>query len=290
MPSVFMSHSWDDKFFVRKLAERLREYGIDVWIDEAELRVGDSLIEKVGNAIQECDYLAAVISHNSVKSSWVQRELAMAMTQEIKGRRVKVLPILIDSAEMPPFLREKLYADFTSPHGFDDALEGLVRAILPEKQGPNRKTPAHREVPVAGLAVSATVEGDGLETFEDIKIVRVDKDQTYQPDPGRSLYHVHFELSTAPPAEWVAIFDAERRFPRHSMWRNAWVEDRYVVVHCPLAEVKAHHAADIATDVASTNAKYREHLHQAATRVARESSRHLQEKAKIDSALDGLQF
>ncbi len=42
-PSVFLSHSWDGKCFARKLAQRLRRNGVDVWIDEAELKVGTHL-------------------------------------------------------------------------------------------------------------------------------------------------------------------------------------------------------------------------------------------------------
>jgi len=38
MPKVFLSHSWKDKAFARKLAEQLRLNGVEVWIDEAEPR------------------------------------------------------------------------------------------------------------------------------------------------------------------------------------------------------------------------------------------------------------
>ncbi|PEU28639.1 hypothetical protein CN532_11480 [Bacillus wiedmannii] len=57
MPSVFLSHSSKDKFFVRKLAERLIHSGVEVWIDEAEIKIGDSLIEKISQGIKGADYL-----------------------------------------------------------------------------------------------------------------------------------------------------------------------------------------------------------------------------------------
>ena len=104
MPSVFLSHSSKDKFFARKLAEGLTNRGVTVWIDEAELRIGDSLIDKISGAIQESDYVAAVLSHNSVSSNWVQKELQLAMTKEIGGKQVVVLPIMIDRCEIPPVL------------------------------------------------------------------------------------------------------------------------------------------------------------------------------------------
>lgn len=126
MPSVFLSHSSDDKPVVRKIADRLRQQGIRVWIDEAEIHVGESLIEKISEAIHDTDFVAAIISKRSVNSSWVQKELSLAMTKEISGKRVVVLPILIERCELPFFLSDKLYADLTSPDGFE---AGLIRLI-----------------------------------------------------------------------------------------------------------------------------------------------------------------
>jgi len=56
MPSIFMPHSSKDKFFVRQLASRLKMKGVQVWIDEAEINVGESLLEKIGDAIRDTDY------------------------------------------------------------------------------------------------------------------------------------------------------------------------------------------------------------------------------------------
>ena len=45
-PSVFMSHSHTDKPFARRLSADLGALGAHVWLDEAELKVGDSLFER----------------------------------------------------------------------------------------------------------------------------------------------------------------------------------------------------------------------------------------------------
>lgn len=66
--SIFLSHSSKDKFFVRTLAEHLNRYGINVWLDEAEINIGDSLTEKIGKAIESTDYVGVVLSHNSINS------------------------------------------------------------------------------------------------------------------------------------------------------------------------------------------------------------------------------
>jgi hypothetical protein len=84
--SIFMSHSSKDKFFVRTLAEHLEKSGINVWLDEAEINIGDSLTEKIGEAIESTDYVGVILSHNSISSEWVQRELQIALQKEIKGK------------------------------------------------------------------------------------------------------------------------------------------------------------------------------------------------------------
>lgn len=114
MQSIFLSHNWSDKPFARKLANDLKKAGIRAWLDEAELMVGDSLIEKIGVTILEIDYLGVILSRNSISSEWVQREVEIALTQEIEGRQVKVLPILIEDCLLPPFLRGKLYCDMST--------------------------------------------------------------------------------------------------------------------------------------------------------------------------------
>jgi hypothetical protein len=45
--SVFLSHNEKDKPFVKKLARDLDSHGVKYWLDEAEINVGDSLIEKI---------------------------------------------------------------------------------------------------------------------------------------------------------------------------------------------------------------------------------------------------
>jgi hypothetical protein len=123
---VFLCHSSKDKPFVRTLASRLRTYGVRVWLDEAEIRLGDSLTGRIGSALDECDYVAVVLSSDSVNSEWVQRELQVALHREFEERKVVVLPLVLQKVRMPSFLRDKLYADFTE----DDDFEGSFRQVL----------------------------------------------------------------------------------------------------------------------------------------------------------------
>ena len=161
MSSIFLSHSWHDKSFARRLAQDLRSYGIRVWIDEAEIRVGDSLVEKIRSGIDETEYVGAIISSRSVQSEWVRRELDIAMNKEIAGHQVKVLPILIEgNLDLPGFLLGKAFADFRPPHPYYDGLTALLRRLLPDQ---NITSPSSRSVnnivPEEGPIHQPSIEG-----------------------------------------------------------------------------------------------------------------------------------
>src|SRR4051794_39132022 len=89
--SIFISYSHGDKAIACKLADGLTKYGLRVWIDEGELMIGDSIIDRVSNAIAEVHFVVAPVSRNSVKSSWCQKEIALALTGGLKRRGVKIL-------------------------------------------------------------------------------------------------------------------------------------------------------------------------------------------------------
>lgn len=127
--SVFLSHNSEDKSFVRKLASDLETHNIRYWIDEAEIKVGESLIEKIRQGIDDVDYVAVILSPNSIASTWVQREIDVAMTQEIQGKRIKVLPIMYKNCELPGFLLGKKYANFTEESAYVKSFQELVESM-----------------------------------------------------------------------------------------------------------------------------------------------------------------
>lgn len=129
-PSVFLSYSSKDKQFVRSLAHNLRKQKISVWLDEVEIRVGQSLIEKLREAIDSVDFVIVVLSRHSIRSAWVLKELDIAMMREITTRKTKVLPILKEKVELPGFLEGKRYLDFTTRGARARSFAKLVEDVL----------------------------------------------------------------------------------------------------------------------------------------------------------------
>lgn len=123
---IFLSHSSPDKEFVRMLAHDLKRYGLKVWFDEWEIKVGDSLRKKISTGIVESAWLVVILSKNSVQSSWVQIELNAALAIELESKNVFVLPVMLDDCDIPLFLKDKLYADFRKDYQF-----GLQKLLEP---------------------------------------------------------------------------------------------------------------------------------------------------------------
>jgi hypothetical protein len=132
LKKIFLCHSSSDKIFVDRLAFDLEKVNVGVWYDKWEIRVGDSLIEKIQDGLESHDYLAIILSAESVISEWVKKELHSALIKEIAEKKIVVLPCLIQDCSIPPFLREKKYADFRK--SYEDGFTDLLLAIFPESK------------------------------------------------------------------------------------------------------------------------------------------------------------
>lgn len=124
---IFISYSHADKEFVDRLAIEFVKNKVHVWIDKWELNIGDSITNKIEEAITDASHLIIVLSKNSVNSNWCKREITAGLLREMEAKRVVVLPVLIDDCQIPLFLRDKLYADFSKD--FDDGLNGILNSL-----------------------------------------------------------------------------------------------------------------------------------------------------------------
>jgi hypothetical protein len=122
---VFICYSHQDSPFVDRLVNDLSSRGIKIWLDKWEIKVGDSITEKINQGIKQNDYLIIVLSKASVKSEWVRRELDAALMKELKKKAVVVLPLLLEECDIPPLIANKKYADFRQ--SYDAGLAELLK-------------------------------------------------------------------------------------------------------------------------------------------------------------------
>jgi len=113
IPHIFLSHNHNNKSIVRKLARDLNKFGIDVWLDEWEIKVGESLHKSIGKAIEKSKYIGIAITPEFVKSDWCNDELIQALAREKRERKTVILPLLFKQAKSLPFIDDRLYLDFS---------------------------------------------------------------------------------------------------------------------------------------------------------------------------------
>lgn len=126
---LFLCHATEDKEDVRKLAKELTDRGIGVWLDEAEIKLGDSLLDKICEGINTVEYFIVFLSKASVNSPWVKLEVRIAMDEEIEGKRVKILPIILEHCDLPKFLKGKYYADLTDKNNHEKVIRQIEERL-----------------------------------------------------------------------------------------------------------------------------------------------------------------
>lgn len=128
MGSVFFSHSSKDKSLARRIADDLRKRGVQVWLDEWEILVGDSITQRIQHGLEQSEFVAVLLTRQSVQSGWVEKEWQGKIGQEAASRQVTVLPLKADDCVIPALLRDKRYADFRQDYnsGFNDLLTAIT--------------------------------------------------------------------------------------------------------------------------------------------------------------------
>jgi hypothetical protein len=116
LKNAFMSHTSADKLFAEKLAKDLIRVGVKVWFDAWEIRVGDSIVEKIDTALSTIDALIIVLSPRALQSEWVRRELNSSLMRSLSTRNIKVLPVLYENCLIPSIIADLKYADFSTDY------------------------------------------------------------------------------------------------------------------------------------------------------------------------------
>jgi hypothetical protein len=129
-PEIFLSHSSRDKTAAHRLAKTLNFCALDVWLDDWEIEVGQSLTDEVAKAMDASRFIAILITENYNKTVWTKTEYKKALAREQKEQRTVMLPLIIGEAEIPDFLEDKLYIDLRTEY-FSGILNlvGMVHGI-----------------------------------------------------------------------------------------------------------------------------------------------------------------
>lgn len=161
-PKVFVSHASEDKVrFVLDFASKLREKGIDAWLDKWEIRPGDSLVDKIfEEGIGSAQVMIIVISQFSVNKAWVREELNAGIIKRIQ-KKAKIIPVLIDDVEVPESLKNTVRVSIRNLDSYDSELNRIVLAIFDAQDKPELGAPP-AYVSQATVSIPGLTRADSL--------------------------------------------------------------------------------------------------------------------------------
>jgi predicted MPP superfamily phosphohydrolase len=122
---IFFCYAREDQEFALKMAQNLKDRGVDIWIDQWNIRPGADWDREIDKAIDDCGKFLIILSPNSSESYEVRCELRTALD----GKK-KIFPILFKKCQIPRQLRVVQYSDFTRSDSDDDInLEALISIL-----------------------------------------------------------------------------------------------------------------------------------------------------------------
>src|SRR5688572_16905205 len=119
---VFLSHGSPDKPWVRALHERLTSAGIVAYLDEVAIEAGENFVCNLSSGIGRTSTFVIVVSQGTMDRPWVELEWTSFMATH--GPRNRIIPILLDHVQLPPFLRP-----FQAIHAIDRNVEAVAARI-----------------------------------------------------------------------------------------------------------------------------------------------------------------
>jgi hypothetical protein len=105
----FISHAKEDGDFAENLKGRLKDVGLDGWIDIDVLEAGVDWRKEIDDAILESRALILVLSPDSKSSEYVTYEWAFAL-----GSGLRIVPLMLRDTSIHPRLEVFQYLDFTN--------------------------------------------------------------------------------------------------------------------------------------------------------------------------------
>jgi hypothetical protein len=107
IPRLYLAHASEDHANLAKpLAVCMSANGIDVWLDEWEIRTGDSLRRKMEEGLESCTHFLVLLTPRSLLKPWVQTEIDAGFMRAIGGES-RFLGVRVGTSldDLSPFLR-----------------------------------------------------------------------------------------------------------------------------------------------------------------------------------------
>ncbi len=109
---AFFSYSAEDKAKVHALAERLRDDGLKIWLDDWIIKPGDSIPLAIEDGLQNSRTLLVCMSNSYFESSWTGLERHTILFRDPANERTSFVPILLEECDLPSTIAQFAHIDW----------------------------------------------------------------------------------------------------------------------------------------------------------------------------------
>ena len=155
---IFLSHNSRDKPAVERIAAKLKQAGLEPWLDKWCLTPGGKWQEELAAGLRASSTCGFFIGPNGV-GDWASEELNVALDRAAKDRIFRLFLVLLpavpepfDATSLPPFLSTRTWIDLRK--GIEDSrgFQLLINAIKGVAPGPETPIEARADIcPYRGL-------------------------------------------------------------------------------------------------------------------------------------------
>lgn len=143
---VFLSHNSKDKARVCLLAERLRDAGLEVWLDEWVIRPGDFIPLAIEQGLEKARILILCLSPHALASGWVTLERGAAMFRDPANTQRRFVPLLLQDCKVPEILSQFKHVDWRQES--ETEFQRLLAVLTGEQTPPSADSPQSQPAPV----------------------------------------------------------------------------------------------------------------------------------------------
>jgi len=148
MPKVFISYSWDSpehRAWVRAFAGDLLSNGVDAWLDQWEVQLGDDVTEFMERGVTQADYVLLVCTENFAQKANGRRggvgyEQAIVTSELLhtspnRGRFVCMLRQGSPSSALPRYMQARLWVDCRDDFSYSEAVQQILVHVFRRHAG-----------------------------------------------------------------------------------------------------------------------------------------------------------
>lgn len=160
---LFVSHSSADTPWVEALVKRLRleivgGHPLRVFYSGWDLDPGQNFVLGLQKGLQSSQFVAVVLSPDSIQSGWVDREWTTTVLSDPSGRAGRLIPLFLKDCDIPLLLRALQYIDFRQSSKFESSYQRLLRRIQGTTQAKDNPPAARFTRPALPLSVTVLRE------------------------------------------------------------------------------------------------------------------------------------